>query len=355
VKAFWRTENPRTAVVRDIAVAGGVVLLLLFAVWGYTGQSFPTEAPLVVVESGSMMHGPYRSGIQSNPTGWSDPVFGRIGTIDPGDLVFVKDVDEASDIEVAFGGGRRDGYGAHGDVIIFKPFGTEGTPIIHRAMLYVEAQPEGCSPGTDCVYRVPAACDDGFADHVVSLDSPSSVAALCSGTSSSISMVLERGGVGLRMTDYPCNGDCGPFYSSFLTRGDNNDANDQNAHQPGRACFQPGSGCNSSPVRLDWILGKARSEVPWFGLIKLALYGNPNYQIHTDPTHSTHWNIFRAKAPWDLWMSLFLTLGVVVATPVAIDIVRARLQKDDGDAGPPKGNEGPRTPPAGRGGPPPGS
>lgn len=334
-KAVWRTEDSRVAVVRDIAVAAAVVGILLMAVWAYTGQAFPSQAPLVVVESGSMMHGPYRGGKIGDPTGWGNPPFGRIGTIDPGDLVLVKDVDEVTDVETAFGSGSRGGYGGHGDVIVFKPFGSTGTPIIHRAMLLVEASPEGCTPQVDCTYRVPEACAPEFTEYVRSIQG--TVEALCQGTMDPITILLERDGLELKMTNYPCD-QCGPFYTSFLTRGDNNDHNDQLAQEGGRC----NTSCNSPPVRLEWVIGKARGEVPWFGMIKLMIYGNERYRPDTDPTLGANWKVLAATAPWDIWLSLFLAVGVLVATPVTIDLVRNRLAKRAGEEKrrPPPQNKG---------------
>lgn len=327
-KEIWRTEDSRVAVVRDIVVAAAVVGILLLSVWAYTGQSFPSQAPLVVVESGSMMHGPYRGGKLGSPTGWDDPAFGRIGTIDPGDLVLVKDVDEVDDVETAFGSGSRGGYGGHGDVIVFKPFGSSGTPIIHRAMLLVEASPEGCTPQADCTYRVPEACGPSFSDYVRSIQG--TVEALCEGTTDPITILLERDGLELKMTNYPCS-DCGPFYTSFLTRGDNNDHNDQMAQEGGRC----NAACNSPPVRLEWVIGKARGEVPWFGMIKLMIYGNDRYRPDTDPTKGANWKIMNAMAPWDIWLSLFISVAVLVVTPVGIDLIRNQLAKREGDDRPP--------------------
>lgn len=311
---FWHTDNAKMAVLRDIAVAGGIVLILLAAIWIYAGQPL-NQAPVVSVESGSMMHGPYLSGRLSNPTGWGKPGFGRIGTIDPGDIVFVKAVDSADDIESAFGAGRRGGYGGHGDVIVYQPNAEpQRTRIIHRAMLYVEAVPEGCTPNVDCVYRIPAVCNNPAFDE---WNRGEDLEKYCSGSSDPIRLNLERDGLFLRTSDaYPCaaGAPCPRFYSSFITKGDNNDGIDQ---------MQGISG----PVRIEWIIGKARGEIPWFGLIKLALYGNRNYQEQTDPTRGSNWSLLAAKAPWDIWLCLFLSLAILVSIPMLIDFVSNLREK----------------------------
>src|SRR5690242_8429219 len=87
--------------------------------------------------------------------------YGRVGTIDPGDLIFVKDVDGASDVASKAGGGRSH-YGGAGDVIVYHPSGDLArTPVIHRAMAYVEVNSDG-------TYTVAAL---GL-DHVSDLDDP---------------------------------------------------------------------------------------------------------------------------------------------------------------------------------------
>jgi signal peptidase I len=313
------------AVLRDVAVAGAIVLVLLAGIWIYSGQPL-NQAPVVSVESGSMMHGPYLSGDLGAPTGWAKPPFGRIGTIDPGDIVFVKDVDEAEDIEVVFGSGGRDGYGGHGDVIVYQPDGNEGrTRIIHRAMLYVEANVEGCVPNQNCVYRIPAVCDNPAFD---TWNRGQSLDKYCAGSSDPINLDLNRDGLRLFAPNYPpCTapsaGSCGPFYSSFITKGDNNREVDQTHGISG-------------PVRIDWIIGKARGEIPWFGLIKLALYGNDNYQPRTDPTLGANWKILAATAPADIWTCLLLSMGILIAIPMVIDFIGNIRQKRKGREGPPQ-------------------
>jgi len=332
---FWRSENPRISAVRDVAVAGAVVLLLLGVIWVYTGQRFPDQAPLVVVESGSMMHGPDGPCMQA-PRGCSDfgrPVYGRMGNIDPGDLVLVKRVSSFDGIETAFGDGSRGGYGAHGDVLIYKrpPHGS-GTPIIHRAMLKVFVKEEGCSPGqangTGCVYVIPETCSPAFADFVQPRSGSSDWHAYCEGSSEPITLALVRDGVFLNLEGYPCRASCSvSYYSGIITKGDNNWVADQPSPYSGEVSMV--TAC--CPIRMEWIVGKARGEVPWFGLIKLALYGNPNYlcgvgESCSDPTRGTQWTFVRATAPWDIWVMLFVAIGVLVAAPIGFDYAMATMR-----------------------------
>ena len=110
-----------SGIAREAMLALGLVVLLLGSMWVATG-SFP---PLVVVESGSMMH--------------EDE--GSLGAIDPGDLVLVMDperIEIVTFVEATEAGNDDFGFESHGmagDVIIFQKNGGSDTPVIHRALL----------------------------------------------------------------------------------------------------------------------------------------------------------------------------------------------------------------------------
>jgi len=73
-----------------------------------------------------------------------DEPFGRFGTIDAGDMVFLVKTNKKSDI-VTFIDKDTDNffYGKYGDVIIYRPYGNEEKDqIIHRAMCWVEYNDE---------------------------------------------------------------------------------------------------------------------------------------------------------------------------------------------------------------------
>ena len=109
------------AVFREVFLAGGLVSLLLGAMFLSTG-TFP---PMVVVESGSMMH----------------DEDGKIGVIDPGDLVLVINPARKNVVTYVEATDTNDdnfGYKSHGmygDVIVFSKNGGTDTPVIHRALL----------------------------------------------------------------------------------------------------------------------------------------------------------------------------------------------------------------------------
>ena len=213
---FWRSEDEKISLVRDILVALVAVLIVLLILWTYTGQWF--AAPMVAIESGSMEH--------------ADPPFGRIGTIDAGDMVLVQKVYDYDDI-VPHGGtvegaqAEKDPqyyfYGDWGDVIIYKPLGRDDvSQIIHRSMTWVEVE----QFGTVTTYTI----EDYGKYNVTELTIPE---------------------LGLKASSPPWT------HSGYLTKGDNNMVIDQLSE----ICPQP--------VKLEWISGKARLEIPWLGTINL--------------------------------------------------------------------------------------
>ena len=239
--------------IRDVLISVAIVGLILAALWGYTGQ-FP-HSPMVVVTSGSMMH--------------DDAPFGRIGTIDPGDLVLVKKVSSRNDILTR---GARDNpatshrtYGDYGDVIIYYPMGNKDrVPIIHRAICWVEKN----SDGTYTVKEY----------------------GIYNATAVSISE--------LHLSNYR------PQNSGFITKGDHNEYPDQ----------IPNGGICAQPVKVEWIVGKARGEIPWFGLIKLMIFGNGQGYSGSDAK-----TIGKAVAPIDEWICLGISLAILVGIPTAWD------------------------------------
>lgn len=232
---FWKSDNSTIALIRDILVALLAVLVVLLILWTYTGQWF--GAPMVAIESGSMEHP-------------ENAPFGRLGTIDAGDMVLVQDIQTRNDIITHGGdlGGAQaengwQSYGDYGDVIIYKPLGKDDTPqIIHRAMCWVEVnEKNGKTTYTIAEYGI-------FDEEKINIPE-----------------------LGLN------NKKPNPVWthSGFLTKGDNNNVIDQVSS----ICPQP--------LKVEWITGKARLEIPWLGTINLffddMLYGkNTVSNVHED-------------------------------------------------------------------------
>jgi len=247
-------------ITRDIIVSIAIVGVILAILWGYTGQ-FP-HSPMVVVTSGSMMH--------------DNAPFGRIGTIDPGDLVLVKKINGKDDI-ITRGPSyapttKHKTYGDYGDVIIYIPdrngdgkADKDSTPIIHRAICWVEVNP-----------------NETYTVEEYGIYNESSI------------NIPELG-----LSNYK------PPHSGFITKGDHNPSADQAVYGSLPAI--------STPVKPEWIIGKARGEIPWFGLIKLVFFGD---NIQGEPG----WvKIGKAAAPKDEWICLGISLIIIVGIPTAWD------------------------------------
>lgn len=242
---------------RDVAIAFIVVAIMVGSIFAYSN----VWPPLVVIESESMQH--------------SDE--SAIGVIDTGDLVLVKKVRSRSDI-TTFVEGRESGdstYGECGDVIIYYKNGYEDeTPVIHRTIVWIEYNESSNSydvPSMD-LYNVTTT----FPVEAVGHDG-----------------LDVRVDVGSILSDfqtrhmYP--------HSGFITLGDNNgEMYDQR--------YITVKGEKVEPIKVEWILGKARGEIPWFGAIKLYMSDNAQ------------------SVPDNTWTNLYVSLAVIIGIPVAIDL-----------------------------------
>lgn len=191
---FLTTDRSGPRFVRDFLSSVLAVMLVGAMLYGVSG----VWPPMVAVESGSM-----------------EPHMHR------GDLVFVMDehrlvpggatADTGIVTYRTARGSRYRKFGGHGDVIVYRPNGGEGTPIIHRARFWVndsenwidKADP-GMVPGSAC------------------------------------SQIQN----------------CPAPHAGFITKGDNNGLYDQV------------SGI-SDPVRPSWIRGTAELRIPWLGYVRL--------------------------------------------------------------------------------------
>tara|TARA_B100001250_G_scaffold109907_1_gene92838 strand:+ start:25597 stop:26475 length:879 start_codon:yes stop_codon:yes gene_type:complete len=265
-------NNPVNDFLREAFLAIGLVFLILGSLWIATGQ-FP---PMVVVESGSMMH---------------DTEDGSLGAIDPGDLVLVMNpdrVDIVTYVEAMEEDNPNFGYTSHGmegDVIIYSKNGGSDTPVIHRAILKV------ISNNTQ----------EGEKTWDVLGTSLTNV--------KSINLVIN----------YPCEYHSGtynleisnwvPNHPGFITTGDNPDSNgckiDQLAAtgQDGRNGLKDDQGNPVTAVKDEWVIGIASSEIPWIGAIKLF-------------TSNTHHFVTE-----ETWTNLSFTILIVICSPMIYDSI----------------------------------
>lgn len=112
--AFKESDDFFVSLARDILTV--LAAVLIFA--SFSQVVFGMWAPMVAVESGSM-----------------EP------HMNIGDIIFIQNIDR-TDV-VTYEEGNNNSYSTfenYGNVILYRPYGQEGvTPIIHRAMYYVEA------------------------------------------------------------------------------------------------------------------------------------------------------------------------------------------------------------------------
>ena len=236
-------QLPDTA--KDVGIAIGSVIIVFLLTFAYSGN-WP---PMVVIESGSMEH-------DNNPL-YEEPGYTHIGTIDTGDLVVVKKA-EKEDIVTYLQGKKTDykKYGDYGDVIVYYKNGIKEkdglpvTPVIHRAMAWVEVVDK-----ENKEYYIPE-IDQTFYNKIE---------------------LAEIGlGGGAHIKDLENSG--------YITKGDSNG----NPH-PDQLTHYDINGNVVQPVDPDWVIGMARGELPWFGLIKLKVTQPENYDRAPPECRSMLW------------------------------------------------------------------
>lgn len=266
---------------RDVAIAVLIVAVVLAGIFAYT-RVWP---PNVVVESGSMEHNDAQS---------------EVGPIDTGDIVLVQSAPNLADV-VTWVDGKAAGhrtYGEFGDVIVFHPPGSSpgATPIIHRPIIYL-------------VYN--ASGGGGY-------DAPSLLALnpiYWTATSPAGPFPFNMNSLTLRTLGFrgdlektwnfqtwPSRGD--PDVSGYLTMGDHN-------------AYTQGDDGWIVPHPL--VIGKARGEFPWFGLLKLLVQPSPG-------NCCAFWGDTReaAKNSWD---SLAVSLVLLIASPFLVDFAYTFVAK----------------------------
>lgn len=276
LRRAWRGLRRGTQRYRFLTDVLGALVIVAVLVGGLAAATGGVWPPVVVVESGSMMHSSFET------------PYGRIGTIDVGDVVFIRAVDDPRDIATfAEGGDLR--YGRPGTVIAYAQDGDHSNvTIIHRAIAYVEVE------------RLP---DLSTRYHLQWVDGEVR-------TFGSAGIYFPPLGFSESFGFTPANG-YKPAYSGYLTKGDN-------------AFTNPGADQAigiSRIVEPAWIVGEVYGEVPWIGLGKLALQSGK-----TNPNVPGWERVGNAFAPLELWSMFFLVLAVVVLVPLSIDTWRAWRQ-----------------------------
>jgi len=268
--------------IKAFIIAPLIFLIVLAAIFAYSG----IWPPMVVVESESMQH--------SDTTSY-------IGVIDTGDIVVVKRVDQIQEVTTYVEGvaSGYSTYGEPGDVIIYDRPGM-AKPIIHRAIVNLEYNLTGGGFDIPSLASLP---DDMW-----------SVPGERTWWNLQDSVTLNRIGyanatlevdLATMLAQMQHNGD---RHGGLITLGDHNwDVVN------GTAVARYDQKWISSvrePIKEDWIVGKARGELPWFGLLKL-------YATGTVPD----------DAPRNSLQNLVITLGAIVIIPIALDIAASLLKR----------------------------
>lgn len=244
------------------------VVIIIGALFVYSG----IWPPLVVVESGSMEH--------SDTTSY-------IGIIDTGDMVLVQKAtsyDLVSTYVESYGTGHKT-FGDFGDVIIYQRYGSsQYTPVIHRAIINLEFN------STSSRFDAPSLAD--FPTNLWAHDGASD------GAWWSMTGDLAIYNVGYKNeTVHIPLGDLAKYkHGGFITKGDHNDMIDQNTISP--ICREP--------VLQGWLVGEAKGELPWFGLLKLWVSGQ--FTPYGPGVHANSWT------------DMFICIFFIIAIPVGLDV-----------------------------------
>jgi signal peptidase I len=293
----WHLHRFFRSNVRGVAYARSALLvaLVLSSAWvsmyattgfDYTEMVFPRgdpddprneyRLPFFVVESGSMMH--------------PNAPWGRLGTVDPGDIVVIEKHHDGMEIETFYGSGDRHVGGAKGDVIMFLPVefrqNQEIFPVIHRAIAYVQRD----------VITIPVT--DPRTGEVGVAQSPRFT-------------VEEFGIINARAINIPELGlhNYQPSAGGYLTRGDNPRANNWADQALGVTPF---------PVPEDRIIGRMKAEIPVIGLAKIALTGQDQRMLNMDH----QWCSFLAGyAACDTWQLFFIVTVLFIGLPLLVTTI----------------------------------
>jgi signal peptidase len=267
-------------VVRDVAVSAGIVVLILVSLFAYTG----VWPPMVVIESNSMMHG-------------DDS---QIGVIDTGDLTLVKSIKERHDVityvEATCATNPHHGfktYGDFGNVIVYRKNGLAEIPVIHRAIAWIEYNATASNPPFTYVGNIP---DIGV--YNVTRFTLNKVGYQNQSITIDLNQIFSFSAVSTSHAPH----------SGFVTHGDHN--------PPGvdQQSLQIRQGTMVEPVKVDWVVGRAEGELPWFGLFKLWITG-----------HSS--SVFPESSKNGLIITIFLLIAVPISVDVTVSWNKKRKEK----------------------------
>ena len=278
-----KKEGVLASSIKAFIVAPIIFLIVIAAIFIYSG----IWPPMVVVESKSMQH--------SDDTSY-------IGVIDTGDIVVVKKVNGFDEV-TTYIEGLADGhstYGEPGDVIIYYRDGMPKT-IIHRAIVMLEYNSTGGGFDVPTLANVPSETWSvpggekvwwNLKDTLVLHDIGYAGAHMDIDLSSMLSYMMSTGDP----------------HGGLITLGDNNWEVVNGT--PVARYDQRWLSSMREPVSDDWIVGKARGELPWFGLLKLWVTGN-----------------LPDDAPANSQRNLVISIGVLILIPIIVDVGSSIMQR----------------------------
>ena len=317
-----------TNLVREVGIAVAMIALLIGGLFLHTG----TMPPLVVVESSSMVHDER----------------GEIGSIDAGDLILVHGRAPAGIVtfaEATHAGHPSFGHASHGmegDVVIYEKNGEQGTPIIHRAILWVLAnatttpdraalaeaghmsdEPHSQEPSDDLACPQGGAwdptvrdADGGMGTCILTWDVPGTPVR----NQSTVSIQFDGVEAGYYDCKRPAHGNAEahlvvhewePTHEGLLTLGDANRCSvDQGPSATNGSAGVHGQGGVVEAIRTDWVIGRAGAEIPWLGTLKLALSSSGPGAVYV---------------PNSSYIGLIAVVGAILALPLVVDPVVNRI------------------------------
>ncbi len=254
-----------------IGVVAAVVLGGLFLFSG----NWP---PLVVIESGSMQH--------NNQTS-------SFGVADIGDVIIPQAISSPQEV-ITYVEGRATGYatfGDYGDVLLFRRL-TDNRLIIHRPMFRLLWNDSVAGFDIPSLLNLERGVDwDASASSPLGLQSPDEVF-IHNATFRDLSIEFFMS----TFTSQVVSPRCTQENPCYVTMGDNN------APEYDRPL-----------VRHSWVLGRARGELPWLGLLRLVLTGT--------------YAIGDGRVAGNSWTSLGVLVLLLIGIPVAWDIFRIKVKQ----------------------------
>ena len=249
-------DKEKSSTLKTIICIPAAVLLVFIVLFAYSG----IWPPLVVVDSESMQHGENSS----------------IGTIDTGDIVIVKEVNSLGEITTYVEGlstGHQT-YEGYGDVIIYNSQYLNKS-IIHRAIIELEYD--------DLTNTFSAPSLKDLDENLWEADGGHSYSGLQNEIVIKNVEYLDSKEIRINLQNLLIDMGSRP-HGGIVTMGDGNTRIDQN------------SGI-ADLVQEEDITGKARGELPWFGIINLLVNGHDLSDI---PENSQR----------DLVIALILIIGI---------------------------------------------